>query len=55
VLFINLVPITAFAIGVAHGQRFGVSEIAGAILVIGALVASSLAGRAPVARAPEFA
>ena len=55
VLFINLVPITAFAIGVAHGQRFGASEIAGATLVIGALVASSLAGRAPVARAPEFA
>jgi drug/metabolite transporter (DMT)-like permease len=55
VLFINLVPITAFAIGVAHGQHFGASEIAGAILVIGALVASSLAGRAPVARAPEFA
>lgn len=55
VLFINLVPITAFAIGVAHGQRFGASEIAGATLVIGALVASSLGGRAPVARAPEFA
>jgi drug/metabolite transporter (DMT)-like permease len=55
VLFINLVPITAFAIGVAHGQRFGASEIAGAILVIGALVASSLAGRTNVARSPEFA
>jgi drug/metabolite transporter (DMT)-like permease len=55
VLFINLVPITAFAIGVAHGQRFGASEIAGATLVIAALVASSLAGRAPVARSPEFA
>jgi drug/metabolite transporter (DMT)-like permease len=55
VLFINLVPITAFAIGVAHGQRFGASEIAGAILVIGALLASSLAGRTTVARSPEFA
>jgi len=49
------VPITAFAIGVAHGQRFGASEIAGAILVISALVASSLAGRTTVARSPEFA
>ena len=28
VLFINLVPITAFAIGVAQGHRFGASEIA---------------------------
>jgi drug/metabolite transporter (DMT)-like permease len=55
VLFINLVPITAFAIGIAHGRRFGASEIAGAILVIGALVASSLAGRTTVARSPEFA
>ena len=55
VLFINLVPITAFAIGVAQGHRFGPSELAGAALVIGALVASSLAGRAPVARSPEFA
>jgi len=55
VLFINLVPITAFAIGVAQGHRFGASEIAGVALVIGALVASNLAGRPPVARSPEFA
>jgi drug/metabolite transporter (DMT)-like permease len=55
VLFINLVPITAFAVGVAQGHRFGPSELAGVALVIGALVASNLAGRTPVARSPEFA
>jgi drug/metabolite transporter (DMT)-like permease len=55
VLFINLVPITAFAIGIVQGHRLGASEVAGALLVIGALVASNVAGRAPVARAPKFA
>ena len=55
VLFINLVPITAFAIGIAQGRRFGASEIAGALLVIGALIASNIAGRTAVARAPKFA
>jgi drug/metabolite transporter (DMT)-like permease len=51
VLFINLVPITAFAIGVAQGQRFRPVEIVGAMLVIGALVVNSLASRpAPVGR-----
>ena len=55
VLFINLVPITAFAIGIAQGHRFGATEIAGALLVIGALIASNVAGRAPAARSPRFA
>src|SRR6185312_12689792 len=55
VLFINLVPITAFAIGIAQGRRFGAVEIAGALLVIGSLIASSAAGRAPVARSAKFA
>jgi drug/metabolite transporter (DMT)-like permease len=55
VLFINLVAITAFAIGIAQGRRFGASEIAGALLVIGALVASNVAGRTAVARSPRFA
>jgi len=50
VLFINLVPITAFAIGIAQGHRFGASEIAGALLVIGALIASNVAGRAATMR-----
>lgn len=50
VLFINLVPITAFAIGIAQGHRFGATEIAGALLVIGALIASNVAGRVSGAR-----
>jgi drug/metabolite transporter (DMT)-like permease len=49
VLFINLLPITAFAIGVAQGHRFGASEIAGALMVIGALVINNVATRAPIA------
>ena len=55
VLFINLVPITAFAIGIAQGHRFGATEIAGALLVIGALIASNVAGRASGMRLPKFA
>jgi len=58
VLFINLVPITAFAIGVAQGHRFGASEIIGVVLVIGALLANNLATRSPgqpVASRPRFA
>jgi drug/metabolite transporter (DMT)-like permease len=49
VLFINLLPITAFAIGVAQGHRFGASEIAGVLMVIGALVINNVATRAPIA------
>jgi drug/metabolite transporter (DMT)-like permease len=45
VLFINLVPVTAFAIAVAQGQRFGASEITGVLLVIGALVVNNVASR----------
>ena len=59
VLFINLVPITAFAIGVAQGHRFGASEIVGVVLVVGALFASNLAGRGwpgrKLASVPKFA
>jgi drug/metabolite transporter (DMT)-like permease len=59
VLFINLVPITAFAIGVAQGHRFGAGEIIGAALVIGALVVNSVAGRGTpprrLASSPKFA
>jgi drug/metabolite transporter (DMT)-like permease len=58
VLFINLVPITAFAIGVAQGHRFGASEIIGVVLVIGALLANNLAARSPqwpLATRPKFA
>ncbi len=42
VLFINFVPITAFAIGVALGHAFGAGEVVGAVLVISALVANNL-------------
>lgn len=58
VLFINLVPITAFAIGVAQGHRFGASEIVGVVLVVGALLVNNLATRTasrPLAPRPKFA
>jgi drug/metabolite transporter (DMT)-like permease len=59
VLFINLVPITAFAIGVAQGHRFGPAQIVGALLVIGALVVNNVGARnasaRPVASRPKFA
>lgn len=42
VLFINLVPITAFAIGLAQGHRFAQTEFLGAALTISALVANNL-------------
>ncbi len=42
VLFMNVVPITAFAIGVVSGHAFSATELTGAGLVIGALVANNL-------------
>ena len=42
VLFINLVPVTAFTIGVAAGHAFRATELAGAGLVIASLVANNL-------------
>lgn len=45
VLFINLVPITAFAIGLAQGRAFGDVELAGAGLTIGALIVKNLNSR----------
>ena len=53
VLFINLVPITAFAIGIAQGHRFGAREIAGVALVIGALIVNNVATREPIGRPPR--
>jgi drug/metabolite transporter (DMT)-like permease len=50
VLFINLVPITAFAIGVAQGHHFGAGEIVGVALVVGALLTNNLATRAPASQ-----
>ena len=58
VLFINLVPLTALAIGIAQGHRFGRVEWIGAGLVIGALVVNNLATRAAtpaLASKPKFA
>jgi drug/metabolite transporter (DMT)-like permease len=52
VLFINLVPVTAFALGVAQGHRFGAAEVIGASMTLVALVASNLVGRAASSRAP---
>lgn len=42
VLFINFVPVSAFVIGVALGHHFGMAELAGAALVILALLFNSL-------------
>ncbi|MPQ76728.1 DMT family transporter [Hydrogenovibrio sp. JE_KL2] len=42
VLFINLVPITAFTVGVLQGHSFTHYEVIGALLVISALIANNL-------------
>lgn len=42
-LFINVVPITAFLIGIYQGQHFVGAELAGAALVIAALFTNNLA------------
>jgi len=44
-LFVNLVPIVAFAIEVVRGYRPAALEIAGAALTVGALVAANLLSR----------
>lgn len=49
-LFINLVPITAFAIGLAQGHAFSVAEIMGAGLTICALVANNIGARHAASR-----
>ena len=59
VLFINLVPITAFVIGIGQGHRFGAAEIAGAALTIGALLVNNAVARGwrarNLARRPGYA
>lgn len=52
VLFINFVPITAFVIQALQGQSFGVWELAGAALVISALLINNLMQRQPVVSTP---
>jgi drug/metabolite transporter (DMT)-like permease len=51
VLLANLIPVVVFAIGLAQGRRFDRAELAGAALVIGALVANNLLLRRAHARA----
>ncbi|HUW28599.1 MAG TPA: DMT family transporter [Sulfuriferula sp.] len=48
VLFINLVPVTAFIIGVLQGHHFGSAEVVGAALVMLALVLNSVLARQDV-------
>jgi drug/metabolite transporter (DMT)-like permease len=47
-LFINLVPVTAFAISIGGGYRPGAAELAGAGLTIAALVGGNLLARSPL-------
>jgi len=51
VLFGNLVPIVTFAIQIGQGQRFALSEMLGAGLVVGALIANNIYIRQRVTRA----
>lgn len=48
-LFINFVPVTAFAIRIAQGHRFAPIEFVGAALVVAALVANHVTARAAAA------
>jgi drug/metabolite transporter (DMT)-like permease len=50
-LFLNLVPVTAFAIEAARGTEPTAVELAGATLTVAALVTANLAGRRATARA----
>ena len=47
VLFVNLIPVTTFAIEVVRGYRPGAVELGGAALTIAALVANNLLARRP--------
>lgn len=47
ILFINVVPVTAFLIGIYQGQHFVAAELIGAALVIAALFANNLALKLP--------
>jgi drug/metabolite transporter (DMT)-like permease len=54
-LFINLVPVVAFAIAIGQGYRPGEFEIAGALITILALVAANLAARQAIRFPPRLA
>ena len=50
VLFINLVPITAFVIGIVQGHRFVDSELIGATITVSALIVNNISARIQAAR-----
>ena len=50
-LFMNIVPVTAFAVAIARGYRPGWGELAGAAITVAALVAANLVHRRDAARA----
>src|SRR3954451_24308104 len=54
-LFINLVPVVAFAIAIGQGYRPGGIELAGALLTIAALIGANLAGRQAIRRPSRLA
>lgn len=51
ILFINLVPITAFSIGLVQGHELSAAEIVGAAITISALVVNNVSVRHATARA----
>ena len=53
VLFINLVPITAFTVGIVLGNRFVAAELVGAACVIAALLINNLHARRAMAKARQ--
>lgn len=55
VLFINFVPITAFAIGIFQGYQFNWAEVLGAVFVISALLVNRFAATPDVAPVTERA
>jgi drug/metabolite transporter (DMT)-like permease len=54
-LFMNLVPVVAFAIAIAEGYRPGGFELAGALLTIAALIGANVAGRQAIRRPSRLA
>ncbi|GAA1811414.1 DMT family transporter [Planosporangium flavigriseum] len=51
-LFMNLVPVTAFAVAIVLGYRPGIAELIGALITIAALVAANLHARRSADRRP---
>ena len=51
ILFINLVPVTAFAVGLFQGHVFSAAELAGALITIVAVVVNNLSARRLAVRA----